>query len=60
MPEYGEAAYWNKRYNEDKDNPFDWLFDYCELDEIIRRLIPNQDESILVIGCGNAPFSPDL
>lgn len=97
MPNYGEAEYWDKRYESEKvgsytfqenivikyeklfscnssncesnksntyyrtqDSPFDWLFDYSELSPIIEYLLPDKEELTLLIGCGNAPFSPDL
>ncbi len=60
MPNYGDANYWNDRYEEDKDSPFDWLFDFHELKEIIHYLMPQKDTKLLVVGAGNAPFSPDL
>jgi hypothetical protein len=60
MPNYGDATYWNQRYEEDKDSPFDWLFDFSELQEIIEYLVPQKDLKTLLVGSGNAPFSPDL
>jgi ubiquinone/menaquinone biosynthesis C-methylase UbiE len=59
MPNYGEKDYWDVRYGED-DAPFDWLFDFIELKAIIEYLLPDRGEELLLIGCGNAPFSPDL
>jgi hypothetical protein len=59
MPNYGDCEYWDKRYSDDTC-PFDWLFDYKELQSNIEYLIPDKDSKILVVGCGNAPFSPDL
>ncbi len=60
MPNYGDIDYWNNRYQQDSDDPFDWLFSYNDLKNIINQLIPNKDEPVLLIGCGNAPFSPDM
>lgn len=60
MPNYGDPEYWNSRYQEDKDSPFDWLFDYDELHDILEFLIPEKDSKILLVGSGNAPFSRDL
>lgn len=59
MPDYGEAPYWDERYKKDVE-PFDWLFDLQELLPIIEYLIPDKNEPILVVGAGNANFSPDL
>jgi hypothetical protein len=60
MPNYGDTTYWNQRYEEDKDSPFDWLFDFSELQEIIEYLLPQKNLKTLLVGSGNAPFSPDL
>ncbi len=60
MANYGDADYWNKRYNEDADSPFDWLFSYDDVKDIIGYLIPDKSTKLLVVGSGNAPFSPDL
>jgi SAM-dependent methyltransferase len=59
MPNYGEKGYWDTRY-EDDDVPFDWLFDYIELKGIIDHLLPNKNEQLFLVGCGNAPFSHHL
>lgn len=60
MPNYGEASYWDERYENDKDDPFDWLFEFNELKEILDILVPDKSLHTLVVGSGNAPFSPDL
>lgn len=60
MPNYGEAEYWDHRYAHDPDEPFDWLFDYNDLEDILDILLPDKDTKILVVGSGNAPFSSDL
>lgn len=60
MPSYGEADYWDKRYERDADEPFDWLFSYGELADALSALITPKDVEILIIGCGNASFSPDM
>jgi len=60
MPNYGDVEYWNERYNDDNDRPFDWLFDFRELQGIITYLVPDRTEQIFLVGAGNAPFSPEL
>lgn len=42
------------------DSPYDWLFAYPDVADVIQNLLPDKDKSILMIGCGNAPFSPDM
>eukprot|EP01038_Epipyxis_sp_PR26KG_P009750 gene9750-13117_t len=60
MPQYGDANYWNERYTTDNGSPFDWLFDYNDVALILEQLLPDKQEQIVLVGCGNAPFSPDL
>ncbi|RYY86911.1 hypothetical protein EON63_04920 [archaeon] len=60
MPNYGDASYWDARYSRADDDPFDWLFDFDELQEILETLLPDKYTKILLVGAGNAPFSPDM
>ncbi len=60
MVNYGEQAYWNRRYAKEADDPFDWLFSYQDVKELIDFIISDKKSSILMIGCGNAPFSNDM
>ena len=59
MPDYGFKTYWNHRY-ESSDEPFDWMVDYASLAPTLEPLLPDKSARILVVGCGDAPFSPDL
>jgi len=60
MPQYSEVDYWNKRYEDEEGNPYDWLFSFADLKSILEFLIPDKNTDILLVGAGNAPFSPDL
>ena len=61
MPEYGNADYWDDRYRlSDSDDPFDWLFSYDDIKDTLASLIPSKELRILMVGAGNAPFSPDM
>ena len=64
MPEYGKLDYWQKRYAQIDAEPFDWMCDYDQLEPLILPLIQSrfshQSPKILIVGCGNAPFSPDF
>ena len=60
MPNYGDADYWNNRYDLEAGHPFDWLCDYFDVANIMDFILPNKNAKILMIGCGNAPFSPDM
>lgn len=63
MPEYGKLHYWQNRYARTDAEPFDWMCDYNQLEPTIVPLIKSRfplQPKILVVGCGNAPFSPDF
>ena len=57
--EYGLEGYWDKRYSKELA-AFDWLFSWGDLFHLICELIPDHESKILLVGCGNAPFSPDM
>ena len=66
MPEYGSKLYWEKRYSK-SDEAFDWMCDYNQLEPTILPLMKNfkskskyKEARILIVGCGNADFSPDF
>lgn len=56
---YGDADYWEKRYEEQQGNTFDWLEDYENLKCVIKELI-NPDSKVLILGCGNAELSEQM
>lgn len=62
MVNYGSLEYWNERYagDDEEDEGFDWLCDYEGVKESLDYLLPDKSTQLLMIGCGNAPFSPDL
>lgn len=39
---------------------FDWLCDYAGVKEQLDFLLKDKSELLLMVGCGNAPFSPDI
>ena len=59
MPDYGVKTYWDSRY-ERTDEPFDWVVDYASLAPTLEPLLPDKSAAILVVGCGDAPFSADF
>lgn len=59
MPEYGVKEYWDSRY-ERSDDPFDWMVDYSSLAPTLEPLLPDKNVSIMLVGCGDAPFSADM
>jgi hypothetical protein len=48
------------RMNLPADTPYDWLFSYQDVKEVIEHLLPDKNAKALLVGCGNAPFSPDM
>ncbi len=69
MPRYDDMTYWDDRYADDDPDtgaPFDWLLGYIASKKTLdAALLENGtkkrgDVDILVIGCGNAPLSPDM
>lgn len=60
MPEYGSASYWDRRYEDEVGDPYDWLFSHDDVASVIADLVPDKAAEILLVGSGNAPFSPDL
>ena len=59
MPEYGSKEYWDSRY-ERANETFDWMCDYSSLSPTLESLLPDKNASILLVGCGDAPFSADM
>lgn len=73
MPDYGKRSYWDERYGRE-DEPFDWMCDFKQLKPTLLPLLhetkskrssgsnksKSYDEKILIVGCGNAPFSHDF
>ena len=56
--EYAEHRHWERRY-EQEPTDYDWLLSFADLADLIREFVRESD-ALLVPGCGNAPFSPDL
>ena len=54
---YGEQKYWEERFTQ--ESQYEWLVSYSELKSDITPFLKD-DTKILIIGCGNSPFSFDL
>jgi len=62
---YSEQSYWQTRF--ETEDEYEWL---CTFEDVAKQLIPLLNEaknlnesdnlSVLVLGCGNSPFSADL
>ena len=57
IKQYKNLDYWNQRY-QNEDN-FEWFKGYCDIKQIL-SLYLNKVDHILVLGCGNSPFSSDM
>uniref|UniRef100_A0A7S2SBX8 Methyltransferase type 11 domain-containing protein n=1 Tax=Rhizochromulina marina TaxID=1034831 RepID=A0A7S2SBX8_9STRA len=56
---YGTVDFWDDYYVTDRPEPYDWFFSCSYLGGVIGELVsPHQD--ILMVGCGNSPFSQEL
>lgn len=56
---YGTVEFWDEYYVTDRPEPYDWFFSCAYLGELITGLLRPSDR-ILMVGCGNAPFSKEL
>jgi len=59
MPEYGDCNYWDKRYQDSENKPFDWLQNYKSLKPVLEKIC-TKTSKILMLGCGNALLSEDM
>lgn len=56
---YAKKEYWEKRFAEEES--FEWLVSYDEVaPQLERYLPPNKCDPILIVGCGNSPFSYEM
>ena len=55
---YAKKEYWNDRYEDEEE--YDWLGNYSTVRSLIREWIPNQQDRILMLGCGNSSLSKDV
>jgi SAM-dependent methyltransferase len=55
--DYSNVDYWNVRFKEEKE--YEWLMSYSTLRDLLRPRI-NFDSRILIVGCGNSPFSAEM
>ncbi len=73
MPNYADLTYWENKYIEQKESPFDWHEDFESLRGIFNDLLKhfqtenllssvnfNFTPNVLVLGCGNSELSENL
>lgn len=58
MPAYGDAAYWDERYNQEP-SCFDWYQGYAGLEPILRRHIARHVR-VLQLGVGTSQLQADM
>ena len=56
---YGTVEFWDEYYVDDRPDPYDWFFPCTYIAPLLRPLLRSSDE-LLMVGCGNAPFSDEL
>ena len=56
--EYNSLDYWEERFT--KEETYEWLLSYDQLATKLSKYLTTKTCRILVVGCGNAPFSTDL
>lgn len=56
---YGDARYWDARYEEEGGSSFDWYQRYSALCPFVRKFVPTSSR-VLMVGCGNAVMSEDM
>jgi len=56
---YGNVEFWDDYYVTDRPEPYDWFFSAKHLTPLLKLILRPSDE-ILMVGCGNAPFSEEL
>ena len=56
-----DAEFWEDQYRTELAEPFDWFFDFGDLDlETWNQLLGPKDARILVLGCGHSSLSEDM
>lgn len=53
-----DEEFWDKKYA--SSEPQEWLLGYSDVKTFFEGAVKNKDAKVLVLGCGDAPFSGDL
>lgn len=56
---YATVEYWDHRYDVSKDQTYDWHHTYEGLSPLLSHIL-KPEHKILVLGCGNSPFSEQM
>jgi 2-polyprenyl-3-methyl-5-hydroxy-6-metoxy-1,4-benzoquinol methylase len=46
--------------SQSKEETFDWFKGYAELKELLNKILPNKQDRILMLGCGNSALSEEM
>lgn len=57
---YGNVEFWDDYYVTDRPEPYDWFFSCAHLAPLLLAVLPDKSQEILMVGCGNAPFSEEM
>ena len=58
---YATTEFWDEWYGEaEHAGGYDWLLAFEDVAPAVEALIGGHDARILVVGCGNSPFSAEL
>ena len=52
---YARRDYWDDRYQDEEE--YDWLGDYHAIKRLISDFVPDRQDKILMLGCGNSSLS---
>lgn len=59
-PELATKEYWDKRYETDDKDGYDWFKKYSEISSFLHAHITSPSSAILVLGCGTSTLSEEL
>ena len=59
MPNYGNPRYWDRRYQENEGQMYDWLEGYASLKHLFQNKI-DRNSRILILGCGNSKLGEEI
>ena len=60
MPEYGDVAYWNRRF--ERETTFEWLAPYSVFEQSLCSVLasPSSEKQVLHLGCGTSQLPIQL
>jgi EEF1A lysine methyltransferase 4 len=56
--QYKRQAYWNERFK--TEDHYEWLCGFDDVMTYFTQDVPNKSASVLILGCGNSPFSAQM